>query len=408
MIRLLPALIIFFVSATGYCQSDFHKGFIVSNGSDTIAGFVYYKSGLSPFKSCQFKKTETETPVTYEPAQIKGYGIIGEKYFQSQTIKLDGVETAVFLQVLAKGDVSLYDNGERYFVQKENGDLLELSNDVQQSKVDGRTILKESKRYVGILNLVMQDRPKLKQRIQRVKLDETQLVPLVKKYNDSHGTSTITYKADKASLKITPGIVIGANISKISFKPNHFSFDHLKGSFRVSRAPVFGASFDIFSPRLNENIGFHADVLYGISRYYNYNQITYTATLQTNYTTIDLHQLKIPIGIKYKFPAKKITPYINLGISGTMHLQAHSHVVQEVRSGETVFTTTKQALPIRAYQFGAWAGAGVTRSISKKLVLYSELRYERTDGIINDSADPFANQKCTVSNFQFIVGIRTK
>ena len=197
----------------------------------------------------------------------------------------------------------------------------------------------------------------------------------------------------------------GLNISQLNFNANP-GYEHLAGDFEVSKSPIIGVSLDMLSPRLSERISFHGNLLYLTSKYYNYTLYNNSSAVERNYVTIELQQLKIPIGIRYTFPKREFTPYFNAGISSTIHLSSNSNWVQEVESNSVVDTNENEALAIKNKQFGLWGGCGVIKSVNNKLNVFLELRYEQTDGIAPFSVTQGLNSK--ISNFQILIGIRTK
>ncbi|MCZ8216106.1 MAG: outer membrane beta-barrel protein, partial [Cyclobacteriaceae bacterium] len=199
----------------------------------------------------------------------------------------------------------------------------------------------------------------------------------------------------------------GLNVAQLEFETEPF-YQHLTGNFEVSRSPVVGVSFDILSPRLSERFSFHGDLLYVTSKYYSYTSYYDLYYNEINYVTIELEQLKVPIGFRYAFPKRAFSPYLNAGISSTIHLSSNSNWVQEVESiGGVVNIYEKEALTMRNNQFGLWGGFGIVKSIHNKFNAFFELRYEQTDGILPFSfgLQEYSSQ---ISNFQILIGVRSK
>ena len=122
--------------------------------------------------------------------------------------------------------------------------------------------------------------------------------------------------------------------------------------------------------------------------------------------TIDMTHLKIPIGLRYTFQGKKLSTFLNIGLSETFTLSSKSDWIQEVRYVTLFDTYQDEALGISKSEPGMWGGAGISKSIGKGLNLNLELRFEKTDGI--NGEDFFAVTKSNVTSFQFLIGISTK
>jgi hypothetical protein len=230
---------------------------------------------------------------------------------------------------------------------------------------------------------------------------------LVEDYNRCRGEPSTTFKAKKPWTKAIVGVIGGLNVSQLEFKPN-VGFEHLTGSFEISKSPMVGISLDILSPRFSERFSFHGNAFYFTSKYYSYTLISSDASTKRNYVTIELQQIKIPIVFRYTFPERNFTPYFNIGISSTVHLNSSSDWIQEVESNNVVETFKNEALSIKKNQLGIWGGLGVIRSINNNLNVFVELRYEQTDGVSQNSIQPHADLQSAIANFQVLIGIRTK
>jgi hypothetical protein len=406
--------LIFFIIALGFTtssfsQSDFRKGFIITSSKDTVFGLIDYREGSKPYKSCAFKKTEGESTTTYDPNEIRGYGFIEGKYFESREIKEENqIQKVIFIEVKIKGVVSLYKFDNSFLVEKTGDTLTRLYNKIEERLIDTKIVQWNTNEHVVKLNWLLFDCVDLRERIQKIRLIERELISLIEDYNQCTGKPAITYNASKPWMKLEMGMVGGLNISNLEFATSADKFKHLKGSFDVSKSPVIGLSFDILSPRLSERFSFHGDVLYIKSKYENVNIFTSYYSTERDYVTIELHQLKIPVGVRYTFPEKKITPYFNMGISTTLNLKSGSTWIQELEGNfNDVFIRhdKDQALPIKGNQLGFWGGLGAIKSITKKLRAFVEVRYEQTNGTSYMSYRD-EDLRSKIQNFQITLGIR--
>jgi hypothetical protein len=413
MKRILLLISIFFLAKIGYSQNDFRNAYIITHAGDTIVGLIDYREGGKAHKVCDFKKSKDEPVVSYEPTSIRGYGFENDKIFQSREILINHalyqVPEVVFLEVLVRGIVSLYRLDKKFFIEKNDGELQQLLNQHKEVVVNGVKHIKETNEFVGTLTIALFDCPELRAKIQKTKLAEKGLTKLIDDYNRCTGSPGIAFKAKKPWTKGMIGVTGGFNSSRLLFTSNGVTgYEHLNDDFEVSNAPLIGVSFDILSPRLSERFSFHGDIFYVKSTYYGYNLIENLSSTQRNYVTIDLQQLNVPLGFRYTFPEKKVTPYLNAGITGILHLSSGSTWVQELETNNVVLTYRDEALPMKNYQLGLWGGIGVLKSINRKLNGFIEFRYERTNGISQQPIDPDGGGHSNVINLQVLIGIRTK
>lgn len=407
MKRLILLIILTCLAEFSFSQTDFRKGYVITNARDTLFGLVDYREKAKAYKSCDFKASKSQNTITYEPGSIIGYGFENDKFFQSREISIKNQPSqVVFLEVIVSGPVSLFKFEDTYFIEKGNEGLQQLINEKKEVFVEGKKVLKNTNQHIGTINMLVFDCAEIRTRVQKIRLSEKDLTNLIEDYNRCKGASSITFKAKKPWTKVIIGLTGGLNVSQLGFDTNP-GYEHLTGDFEVSKSPMIGASFDILSPRLSERISFHGDLLYLTSKYYNYTLYNSSSSVERNYVTIELQQLKVPIGIRYTFPKREFTPYFNAGISSTIHLSSNSKWVQEVESNSVVNTNENEALTIKNKQLGLWGGCGVLKSINNKLNAFLELRYEQTDGVVPFSVDS-QELSSKISNFQILIGIRTK
>jgi len=408
MKRLLLLTALIFITEISFSQTDYRNGYVITNAKDTLFGLVDYREGGKAYKSCSYKVSKDQDAVTYEPTNIIGYGFEKDKTFQSREISIKNqIPQVVFLEVIVKGLVSLYEYENTYFIEKGNGGLQQLINETREVFVEGKTITINTNQYIGTINMLVFDCAELRTKVQKVRLTERNLTNLIEDYNQCKGDSSIVFKAKKPWTKTAIGVTGGLNISQLNFNTIP-GYEYLAGDFEGYNSPMIGASLDVLSPRLSERISFHADFLYLASTYYKYSQYSdNNFSDYRNYATIQLQQLKIPIGIRYTFPKRNFTPYLNVGVSSTIRLSSNSKLIQEVKFNSVVSTNENEAVPIRNAQFGLWGGCGVLKSLTDKFSAFVELRYEQTGGI----AEPHlanSNQELhsKVSNYQLLIGIR--
>jgi Outer membrane protein beta-barrel domain len=409
MSKLTLLIIALCLAELSFAQNDFREGYIISNAGDTVYGFVEYTEVQQMYRVCHFKKTDDQKVINYEPGQITGFGLSDNLFFESKEVRAENQkEQRVFAEVKVKGFVSLFRFDFEYYVEKNNGGLQRLSNENQKIYVNGKAMMHRTNQHVSVLSTLMFDCVELRQRVQNISLVEKQLIKLAEDYNRCMGQVSITYGASEPHVKVRFGIAGGINKSNIKFSNADGKYDYLGGSFDGSSTLIIGLSLDVFAPGVSKRISIHGEVLYTKSNYESVNSSTGNSGPKTSHVTIDLEQLKIPLGLRYTFPEKKITPYMNLGMSSTFNISSSSPLTTNYKLAnriETVFT--KDALNTNTLQVGLWGGVGISKSIHKKLNLFTEIRYEWTNGVVDRGSED-QSLASSIQNIQITFGIRMK
>ncbi len=407
MKKQLLTLLLIWASENCFSQTDFRRGYVITNAKDTLFGLVDYREGAKAYKTCAFKKSKNLNEFIYEPSGIIGYGFDDDKYFQSREIFTKGQSSeAVFLEVIVKGLVSLYKFENIFFVEKDNNGLQQLINEREETIVNGITRVKNTNQHIVTLNMLLYDCSEISAKVQRIGLDEKALTKLITEYNNCQGDSSIIFKAKKPWVKALIGITGGVNNSQLNYDPS-LGYAHLTGEFEASTSPIVGASLDILSPRINERLSFQSHIFFLTSQYYKYSFFQTNFSTEINYVTIELQQLKIPIGFRYIFPTRSLTPYFGLGLSSTVHLSTSSSWIQVTEFNNVVEIKNNEVSGLIGNQLGVWGGCGISKSIHDKLNVFVEFRYEQTDGISQGLRGAQSDLQSKIMNFQILIGIRT-
>jgi hypothetical protein len=404
---------IIFILSIGFsssvcAQTDFRSGYVITNSGDTLQGLLNYREGNNAHKTCEYKASKNSNVISYEPSQISGYGFVNDTFFQSGRLPGENNGVAVFFEVIIYGNASLYKFEKMFFIKKGNSDVQELVTGFREKLVDGKKYLKETNQYVGVLNILLFDCVKLRSEIPKAKLDEKSLSHLIENYNKCKGETPVNYKSSKPWIRSYISVSGGINSSKVQFQKYVKDFNHLSGKFEGYTSPMLGVSANISSPRFSEKFSLNLDFLYVNTEYKGQGVVEDTYAVHTNYMTIAIQSIKGQVGLRYTLPERKITPYLNGGISTTYHLKSKSSLVQEVESNNTVKTYETSALPISKQEIGIWMGIGGQMTIASKAKIFLEFRAEQTDGISSFNISSIPAIRSRVNNLQFIIGIRIK
>lgn len=119
--------------------------------------------------------------------------------------------------------------------------------------------------------------------------------------------------------------------------------------------------------------------------------------------------IKVGAIMEYTLPLSGFAPYVNFGLSSTLHLNSSSTWIQEVPViGDIVERYEHKALTMRKHQIGGWVGGGILKSLNSRLNAYVEFRYDRADGLAarTTSIEPILLSR--VTSFQVLIGIKTR
>src|SRR5690606_36922518 len=102
------------------------------------------------------------------------------------------------------------------------------------------------------------------------------------------------------------------------------------------------------SPRISERFSFLVSALYSAPKYHSYTEILYLGATTMHWVDIELSHIKVPMGFRYTFPTRTITPYINVGLSTTFHLDSKSHWIERWEyNGDIIVDREDEALNIK-------------------------------------------------------------
>lgn len=201
----------FFLSGILHAQTDFRSGYVIDNVGDTLFGEINYQRESALALRCEFRQNETAEKQLYHPDDIQGLRFNDSKYFVSKEV--DGKK--VFLEFLINGEVNIYfyrsDSGEgssedRYFLEKDDTDLIEIPYSEKMIEKDGKSYEHKSTLHMGLLTYHLEDAPKLKSKITSItKPGHKNLIKLGKAYHEQvceDGVECIVYEKRNPAFKL--------------------------------------------------------------------------------------------------------------------------------------------------------------------------------------------------------------
>ncbi|HYC84894.1 MAG TPA: outer membrane beta-barrel protein [Chryseosolibacter sp.] len=398
----LLALCLWILGCASYGQTNLRQGYIITNLRDTVAGLINYKEGPGAYEAAQFKASTSESVVTYYPADIAGYGFVDDIFYESKTIIAnDSTQKRTFLEVIVKGDLQLYKSHKTYWVQKGDTEVRALKDEYKPVIVNQINRLQRTNQHIALLNTLMSDCSALRTRVQNVTLSERSLADLVARYNRCKGQVPVVYKSSKSWVKAAVVLMAGVNNSKFTFESSYSPCDHIVGTYEPDRSFTGGVFADFFTPRLSERFGLRLGIQYLDTRYYSYYYRETQYQTYRDYSTLQLKQLKVPLGIRYNPPWRILKPYSGFGLSYTSHLSSDWKWREEIETSTELTINDRKPPKLKNNQVGLWGNVGLMARINNTFQGYVEVRYERTNG----PALPWTDISSSITNFQLAIGV---
>ena len=376
-------------------QSGFRDGYVITSSNDTIYGQIDNTLNAKNENSCRFRKGSVIQ--VYTPYQILGYGFKEERYFSSKII--DGS----FVEVLIEGELSLFKSGYDFYVQKAGGEVLKLETKKILDTLEVETVsgtkevvgFRDDLRWKGILSFLTNDCPDSYLTINNTKLDEKHLTKFAVKYNLCKSVPYRDFKSGKPWIRFGFSASAGMAYSDLKFSNQDLDHKYLVDSYQ-SWDPVFGLSFEVSSPRVNERIALQTDLSYIKTGFYSLAVVN-TNDAEAYYDTyLDFSTLAVPVMAKYTFTTGKYSLFLSAGAEFDITLNANSKVFTEIAEGNTVDSYESEITDLNMYPMGFVGGLGITRAIGK-MSIGTMLRYYETGRLRTNQGNDYDLSRISIS-----------
>jgi hypothetical protein len=167
-------------------QRDFRPGYVIMQNHDTVTGLVLYKA-VKTSTVCSFKPGPDDQQVDYTPQDIRGFRFDDGKYYISREVSLADGKKLVFLEFLIRGKANIYymrDGTDHYFIEKENGPVIELTEEDKIISGENGVDYVKPEQYTGKIKSILADCPELYPEIDRASLSHSSLTRLAKDYHN--------------------------------------------------------------------------------------------------------------------------------------------------------------------------------------------------------------------------------
>lgn len=397
MKKVLICLILSLIISQLYSQFDFRPGCIIMNSGDSIYGLIDLRSDFSNCQHIYFKNDSNSNRIEYFPDHLKAYYFIDGKYYVTKDIKLQDDEKKVFLELLLLGKVNLLygviedENTQDiqsyrkhlFFVEKDTN-LIAINNDIiTQYNSTGKTIIRNSNQYKGVLKLLFSDCPEIYKPVDYVDFSQEGLISITKDYHDKMcpDIQCIIYEKPKSKRKYYLGVEYNFAFPGLNFYSSEkkvFSNSSPEKNFSIG---VFGAT------HLDNNyrVWFHVNMKY---LYQSYNDSGLFINVYPAYYEYKVNSVQMELLLKYRFSLAKLKPYFSGGLIIGYITNDQFQVNYEV--------TTRSAYAYdEKFIYGIKAGAGIEYSIFSKLNIYISFDYNYYT----------TNRKMSISGFVLNTGL---
>lgn len=294
-------------------QTNFKPAYVITNPGDTIYGEVDSRRDMFMSSVCRFKDAD-DVITDYSPHTIMAYRFIDSKYYVSREVD----NKNVFLEYLINGEINMYymsdETGDHYYLDKDGVRLTEIVYGKGEKIIDGREVVLQSTKHMGLLFYYMHDAPELKSKIEDIEVpNHESLIKIAEEYHEAvcDGEKCIVYKKKEPSFQISLELLGGS--------VNYTGLDDVSGQFTFQT----GLVGHIWMPSTNEKMYFKTGVVF--SPFGSSDELD--------------NSFKIPLHLEYIYPKGLIRPRLSYGAN--LYLPFYHSVSCElganVELGESLF-----------------------------------------------------------------------
>ncbi|NPD45636.1 outer membrane beta-barrel protein [Lentimicrobium sp. S6] len=377
----MTLMLVLFVN-TVYSQSYTDvAAYYLNLEKDTIKGYIKIEDNYRLAQSFSFKNPESEKEYQIiKPTDCLGFFYDENRTFVSYTDSLNS--DTLFMELLNEGPINLYayylmnktvyyllkQVDSRYYRLAKEEDKIVVRDDRNpgdEYTFEQKEYLYEDKKYLGILNLVMQDCEKIKSKIPNTKWNKQSMIKLVDTYNNCIDPST-NYKSNLRKSKLGFGIEIGTLLHAIpefgSFYAARYENSEYKSGVGLN-IKGYGKFQVLKDLSIDLGIG------------YSYIDMNIFSIHSNNYHYEDdhfkFHHLDIPLNLQYNLTKTKLSPFVYIHTAYSFILSNEI----EINSNSEELSGT---FPITNLNTTKWEwGGGIGASFDKTYVI--KLEYTNTD-----------------------------
>ena len=319
--KLLTSILLTGLVITSFGQSNFTKGFIVTNRNDTLYGQIDYRTEGINNKICRYRTQENAMVKEYLPGEIIGFRFTDKgKYYVSKTVVLDGIPQTLFLEFLLQGTINLYSSEvgrERYYFQKQDSAMIIMTQD--PPKIVNNYLITD-KAYMGIATFLFQDCPQALDLVSNLQFERLSLINITQAYHKcicTPNSPCIIFENKNLNkyAKLNFSVYSGYewNVTSMVFNTD---YKH------KSSSPILGTELALSSPRLFKPVSI---LVGGYLSKFDDKYKTYNSALDRNYEyALSYNKIAMNIGLKYLWNTKTISPELSINYLGWYFSKIHT------------------------------------------------------------------------------------
>lgn len=336
----------FIPSLKGFGQKGYFPGYIVSNFNDTIP--VKIKITNQEKNSCVYIDLNDKT-CTADPATVKAFAIKDGR--QYRYLKYDHQSNGVdaYFEVLVSGRICLFSYNKRLFIQKNNGEIIELLNTIEDiARENGTNFIRNKREYVGILKFLLSDSEYTILDLTDIDLAKKDLIQIIRIYNEGERfVQELEKQKYKPYFKIGIELLLANEKFRFRFPSIKYS-DEYQGQFLL---PGLGLKLKYqYTPNFSLNTGVQMKYLdYSIYKSYGSETLLRYYTLKNNFVSFEL-----PLLIEYELNKLELHPSIGFGAQIEKSFSNNTSCLEETNfsSNSDIFSYEHQSLfsnPVNSY-----------------------------------------------------------
>lgn len=376
------------IPALALAQSNYQKGYVVTNSKDTLNGYIDYKEKSNNPSAISFKSSLEGKPETYNLGTAGAFSIVNFESYERFVVNLsqssDGksrlsygpdtsvVRDTVFLRVIQAGkNVSLYaytDNIKtRYFLlDKDAREPEELLSGIYFVNESGKTqvIDRYKRQLISSMIKYNQYREADQRRLASLPYTSSALLREVSKINGQETTR------EKASFRFFAGA--GLSTNKVSYSGKS-QFNTPGTTQKTSYTPMFTTGVDLLA---NPHIGklvYRAEFSFMMAK----GDIT-TTNVEPIYAyrnhTFDSYTLAVTPQVLYSFyNSQTLKVYAGVGAGFNFSSNKNNQIATKVIASD-LLRIEENRVELEAFYFAPSVNAGII--LSKKYELFGNYYFE--------------------------------
>ena len=349
-------------------QVNPQKGYVITNGNDTVHGTIDYLTDARNAKACLFQEKGEDGYKSLSPTDIKGYRLADDGiYYVSRMFNGGERPEPLFAEFLIQGGVSLY----RYYYEDynyfgfvdEGGKEVVIRDDKLNSDLGTyNKKLQDRRQKVQEVNALMHHDNTIANRLWKMDLTSNDLTELVRQYDEQYCTSAgecVVFKYDKKKASaVSRRFYVGAGVSYASYAAPDYDArrnSSFSGNTYSGIAPTFIVGADFMFPRFSRFFMAQMELSYTPHRYEASKEM-----LEGGNPKMTVSELALRFGASYAFCHDcRIRPYVK----GGLHLAWNSGMKEKDAAfrydyGGDVRQTTGDLKYDNELRCGIYLGAG--------------------------------------------------